>query len=177
MKWTELWTSSEFKWWTMNVNYSCLLVWTELWTSSWEVWTCTTLATDAAKYRHRLSRSSLMPWSRSGKRSPRTPSADKSGACPDVVSSGDLVNMLFKGEVAVQHESEVADLWGERKSGVVDGEAEVVTGFSEGFGTMMIISDLSQFRLRKLICIHDLMSVKQLVRVEWVAVIMDLVEI
>ena len=25
MNWTELWTGSEFKWWTMNVNYSCLL--------------------------------------------------------------------------------------------------------------------------------------------------------
>ena len=48
-------------------------------------------------------------------------------------SSGYLVNMVFKGEVAVKHDSEVADVWGGRKSGVVDGEAEVVTGFSEGW--------------------------------------------
>ena len=44
------------------------------------------------------------------------------------------------------------------------------------FGPMMIMSDLSQLSLRKLICIHDLMSVRQLVRVECVAVVMDLVE-
>ncbi len=41
---------------------------------------------------------------------------------------------------------------------------------------MMIMCDLSQFSLRKLACIHDLISVKQLVRVGWIAVVMYLVE-
>ena len=44
-------------------------------------------ASDTTKYSHRLSRSSLMPWSRSGRSSPRTPSADSPGACPDAVGS------------------------------------------------------------------------------------------
>ena len=33
-------------------------------------------------------------------------------------------------------------------------------------GPMMIMSDLSPLSLRKLVCIHDLVSVKQLVRAE-----------
>lgn len=37
---------------------------------------------DPTKYRHRHPRSSLMPWSRSGRRFPRTPSADSSGTTP-----------------------------------------------------------------------------------------------
>ena len=41
-------------------------------------------ATGSAKYHHRLSRNSLMPWSRSGRRSPLKPSADPSGVCPDI---------------------------------------------------------------------------------------------
>ena len=44
-------------------------------------------ASGAAKYRHRLSRGSLIPWSRSGRRSCRTLSAGSSGACPDAVKS------------------------------------------------------------------------------------------
>ncbi len=43
-------------------------------------------------------------------------------------------------------------------------------------GPMMIMSDLSQFSLRKLVCIHDFISVRQFVRVGWIAVVMDLVE-
>ncbi len=43
-------------------------------------------------------------------------------------------------------------------------------------GPMMIMSDLSQFSLRKLACIHDLISVRQLVRAGWIVVPMDLVE-
>lgn len=50
-------------------------------------------------------------------------------------SSGDLFDVMFKEEVAVKHDSEVADVWGGRQSGVVDGEAENVTGICEGFGT------------------------------------------
>ena len=49
-------------------------------------------------------------------------------------SSGDLFDVVFKGEVAVENDSEVADVWGGRQSGVIDGEAEVVSGFGEGFG-------------------------------------------
>ena len=75
-------------------------------------------------------------------------------------SSGDLFDVVFKGEVAVENDSEVADVWGGRPSGIINGEAEVVSGFGEGFGTE---SDLSQFR--KLASIHDLTSVRQLVRV------------
>ena len=41
---------------------------------------------------------------------------------------------------------------------------------------MIMMSDLSQFGLRKLACIHDFISVRELVRVECVAVVMDLVE-
>ena len=48
---------------------------------------------------------------------------------------GDLFDVMFKGEVAVKHDSEVADVRGGRQSGVVDVEGEVVTCFSEGFGT------------------------------------------
>lgn len=40
---------------------------------------------DAARLHLRLSRSSVMPWSRSGRRYPRTPSVVSLGACPDVV--------------------------------------------------------------------------------------------
>lgn len=40
--------------------------------------------------------------------------------------------MLFKGEVAIENDSEVEDVWGGRQSGVADGEAEVVGGFGEG---------------------------------------------
>ena len=47
---------------------------------------------NAAKYPHRLSRSSPMPRSRSGRRSHRTPIADSSGAYPDVVWSAYMHN-------------------------------------------------------------------------------------
>ncbi len=50
-------------------------------------------------------------------------------------SSCDLFYMLFKSEAAVKNYSKVADLWRWRQSGVVDSEAEVVSVFSEGFGT------------------------------------------
>ena len=33
-------------------------------------------------------------------------------------------------------------------------------------GPMMIVSDLSQLSLRKLVCIHDLISLGQMVKVE-----------
>lgn len=42
------------------------------------------------------------------------------------------------------------------------------------FGSMIIISNLSQFSLRKLACIHDFLSVRQLIRIECSGV-MDLV--
>lgn len=45
------------------------------------------------------------------------------------------------------------------------------------FGSMIIMSVLSQFGLMKLACIHDWISMKQLVRAECVAgMLMDLVE-
>lgn len=50
-------------------------------------------------------------------------------------SSCGLFDMLFKGEVAMENDSKVADVWGRKKNGVGDGEAEVVSGFGEGFGT------------------------------------------
>ena len=50
-------------------------------------------------------------------------------------SSGDLFDVVFKGEVAVENDSEVVDVWGGRPSGIINGEAEVVSGFGEGFGT------------------------------------------
>ena len=43
-------------------------------------------------------------------------------------------------------------------------------------GPMMIISDLLQLSLRKFLCIQDFISVRQVVRVEWVAVVMVGVE-
>ena len=43
-------------------------------------------------------------------------------------------------------------------------------------GPMMIISDLLWLSLRKFICIQDLISVRQLVRVEWVVAVMVEVE-
>jgi len=42
---------------------------------------------------------------------------------------------VFKGEVVVKDDSEVAYVSGGRQSGVVDGETEVMGGFDEGFGT------------------------------------------
>ena len=50
-------------------------------------------------------------------------------------SSGDLFDVVFKGEVAVENDSEVANVRGGRQSGVINGEAEVVNDFGEGFGT------------------------------------------
>ena len=44
-------------------------------------------------------------------------------------------------------------------------------------GQIMIRSDLSELSLRRLVCIQDLMLVRQLERVERVAEVMDLVEI
>ena len=43
-------------------------------------------------------------------------------------------------------------------------------------GPMMMIYDLLQLSLRKLFCIHVFISVRQAVRVEWVVVVMVLVE-
>lgn len=42
--------------------------------------------------------------------------------------------MVFEGEAAVKNNSKVADLCRGRQSGVINGEAEVMSGFSEGFG-------------------------------------------
>lgn len=44
------------------------------------------------------------------------------------------------------------------------------------FGPLIIVSDLSQFSLRKLACIHDLITVRHLITVECVTGMMDLVE-
>lgn len=41
-----------------------------------------------------------------------------------------------------------------------------MSGLSEGFRQMIIMFDISQLSLRKLACIHVLISVKQLVRGE-----------
>ena len=46
-------------------------------------------------------------------------------------SPGDVVDVVFEGEVAVEDDSKVADVRGGGQSGVVDGEAEVVSGFGE----------------------------------------------
>lgn len=56
----------------------------------------------------------------------------------------------------VKHNSKVVDVCGGRQRGVVHGEAEVVTGFCVDLGPVMIMSDMSksQFRSRKLLCIH-----------------------
>jgi len=43
--------------------------------------------------------------------------------------------VVFKGEVIVKDDSEVADVSGGSQSGVVDGETEVMGSFDEGFGT------------------------------------------
>lgn len=43
-------------------------------------------------------------------------------------------------------------------------------------GPLMIMSDVSQFSWSRLACIHDLISMRQLVRVECVVGVMDLVE-
>lgn len=43
-------------------------------------------------------------------------------------------------------------------------------------GPMMMTSDLSQLRLRKFICIQDLISLRQLVRVDNVAGVIEVVE-
>lgn len=48
-------------------------------------------------------------------------------------SFGDVLDMVFKGEVAVENDSEVAD--GRGQSGIVNGEGDVVIVFGEGFGT------------------------------------------
>jgi len=48
-------------------------------------------------------------------------------------------DVTFKGEVAVKYDSEVVDVWGDRQSGVVDGEAEIV--LVRDFGPMTIMLD------------------------------------
>lgn len=53
---------------------------------------------------------------------------------------------------------------GEGESGVIDDEAEVV--LLRDLGPVKILSDSSQFSLREVACIHDFISLMQLVRVE-----------
>lgn len=50
-------------------------------------------------------------------------------------SSGDLFYVVFKGEVIVKDDSEVATVKGWRQGEGVDSEGETVNGFSDGFGT------------------------------------------
>lgn len=64
---------------------------------------------------------------------------------------------------------------GGRQSGVLEGEAEGVSGSGEGFWTNDVW--FVWFILRKLACIHDLISARQLVRVEWAVMVMDFVEL
>lgn len=73
-------------------------------------------------------------------------------------------NMVFEREVAVLNNSEVVDVWGGRRSGVVNAEAKVVSGFGKGFGTDDDHA-LAKFSLRKLASIHNLISERK-VRVE-----------
>lgn len=49
-------------------------------------------------------------------------------------SSGDLVDVLFKGEVVVKDDSEVVSVEGWGQGGIANGEAETVCIFGEGFG-------------------------------------------
>ena len=87
--------------------------------------------------------------------------------------NGDLNYVLLKREFVAKEE--VATVWGGKEGGVVYGKTEVVF-LMRDLGPMIIISDLSQFSWRKLVCIQVLISVRQLVSVERVAVVMDLVE-
>lgn len=50
-------------------------------------------------------------------------------------SSGDVVDVVFRGKVFVKDGSKVADVGGGGQSEVVIGGTEVVGGFGEGFGT------------------------------------------
>lgn len=50
-------------------------------------------------------------------------------------SHGFLVDMAFRGEVPVENESELVIVWGGRQNGVIDGEEEVASSFSEGLWT------------------------------------------
>lgn len=50
-------------------------------------------------------------------------------------SSGDLFYLVFKGEVIVKDDSEVATVKAWRQGEGVDSEGETVNGFSDGFGT------------------------------------------
>ena len=52
---------------------------------------------------------------------------------------------------------------GRGEGGLVNGEAQVVSVFDEGFGAD---DDLSQFSWMKCVCIQILISVRQLVSVE-----------
>ena len=49
-------------------------------------------------------------------------------------SSCDVVDVVFKREVIVQNDAEVADVSGWGQGGVVDSEVEIVDSFGEGFG-------------------------------------------
>lgn len=53
---------------------------------------------------------------------------------------------------------------------------EVWVEWVREFGPMMRISDLLQLSLRKFCCIHDFMCARQVMRAEWVAVVMFLEE-
>lgn len=55
---------------------------------------------------------------------------------------------------------------GGRQRGVTDDEAEVVSGLVWRDLGPMIMYDLSQFGLRQLACIHNLISKRQLVGVD-----------
>ena len=46
-------------------------------------------------------------------------------------SSCDVVDVVFKGEVIVQNDSEVLDVSGPGQGGVVDREVEVVSSFGD----------------------------------------------
>ena len=49
-------------------------------------------------------------------------------------SFGDLIHVFLKREVVAKNNSEVVNVWGGGEEGAVDGEAEAVSGFDEGFG-------------------------------------------
>ena len=90
-------------------------------------------------------------------------------------SFGDVVGVGEEREGGVEKDAKVADLEGVTMEPSIFKEKVWVERVRE-FGPMMSISDLLELSLRKFSCIHDFISVRQEVRVEWVTEVMVLEE-
>lgn len=86
-----------------------------------------------------------------------------------------MFDVLVEGEVAVEDDSKVVAVRGGNQGGVVKVRWKSLAVWEREVGPIGIMSDLSQLSLRKVACIHDLISQRPFNRVEWVEWEVDLV--